>query len=219
MEQRSEQPLRETVEQLADQLCLAVDGDLNFTVRVASNDRTAQKLQMLVNFVLDAARKAMSSLEMQNKDLLQQQHDLKVARLEAEAANQTKSDFLANMSHEIRTPMTAILGFAENLLDPQLSDSERANCTNTILSGHGFKQVETVMVPVTGMMRVDATGRNQSLRELLTQIDRLLAFFTAGAGYHHLMYACLTRALKHGVEILTQAFAGQIDTDVDQFDH
>ncbi len=50
----------------------------------------------------------------------------------AESANQAKSDFLANMSHEIRTPMTAILGFAENMLDGDQDESERLDCISTI---------------------------------------------------------------------------------------
>ncbi len=53
------------------------------------------------------------------------------AREAAEAANRTKSEFLANMSHEIRTPMTAILGFADVLLE-NLSKPENVEAAKTI---------------------------------------------------------------------------------------
>ena len=58
--------------------------------------------------------------------------NLAKARDEAQAANRAKSHFLATMSHEIRTPMTAILGYADLLMDPMLSASHRNNYATTI---------------------------------------------------------------------------------------
>ncbi|MCH7885902.1 MAG: PAS domain S-box protein, partial [Planctomycetes bacterium] len=52
--------LRAAVGEIADQLCRAVDGTCDFTVRTNVTDETAEKLQMLVNFVLDAARRSLA---------------------------------------------------------------------------------------------------------------------------------------------------------------
>ncbi|MBI3203533.1 MAG: response regulator [Myxococcales bacterium] len=53
-------------------------------------------------------------------------------RTSANEANQAKTEFLANMSHEIRTPLTAVLGYADLLLDLNVSESDRLNYVQTI---------------------------------------------------------------------------------------
>ena len=57
---------------------------------------------------------------------------LERAHAAAEAANVAKGRFLATMSHEIRTPMNGMLGMAQLLLLPDLTDTERQQYARTI---------------------------------------------------------------------------------------
>jgi signal transduction histidine kinase/HPt (histidine-containing phosphotransfer) domain-containing protein len=81
---------------------------------------TADRLQIL-NLLL-------STYEM----AVQRNQELTRAKDELHAASNSKSEFLANMSHEIRTPMTAILGYADMLLDPSCSADDRVEHVRVI---------------------------------------------------------------------------------------
>ena len=80
--------------------------------------------------------------------------ELQAAVVAAEAASVAKSRFLATMSHEIRTPMNGILGMAQVLLMPDVSESERLVYTRTILDSGQI--MLTLLTDILDLSRIEA---------------------------------------------------------------
>jgi PAS domain S-box-containing protein len=55
------------------------------------------------------------------------------AKYAAEAANVAKSQFIATMSHELRTPLNGVLGMAQILMMPNVTEAERIDYANVVM--------------------------------------------------------------------------------------
>jgi signal transduction histidine kinase/CheY-like chemotaxis protein len=99
-------------------------GDYSSRVRKEADDE--------IGVLSDGFNNMLTQIEQREAEIQDLNNQLtKIAKI-ANGANLAKSEFLANMSHEIRTPMTAILGFAETMLDSDQTEPDRLNCIHTI---------------------------------------------------------------------------------------
>jgi len=67
--------------------------------------------------------------------------ELKLAKVEAEKANNAKSDFLSSMSHEIRTPLNAIIGSVEMLKEEKLSEEGIETLKDLSIASQGLLEL------------------------------------------------------------------------------
>ena len=107
----------------------------------------------------------------------------RLARTEAEAASQAKSDFLALMSHELRTPLNAVIGYADLLdmgLSGTLSPEQRQQISRIAASG---RHLLGLVNEVLDLARVEAgrlqlrrgTGQSQATVEAALTLVRPIA--------------------------------------------
>lgn len=117
-----------------------------------------QKYLMTVTEDITQKIQSEDQLNAYAKQLEDQAINLTKSKLDAERANNAKTDFLANMSHELRTPLNGILGLTQIIeqhpLKPEISDmfktislsaSSLLNIVNDILDLSKIEAQEVVL--------------------------------------------------------------------------
>lgn len=109
------------------------------------------------------------------------EEELIAARIKAEEHDRLKSAFLANISHEIRTPMNGILGFAELLKLPNLTNDEMSGYIQIIeQSGERMLNIINNLMDISKIESGQMTVKYSDVN-IEEQLDYMYQFFNPEA--------------------------------------
>ncbi len=100
----------------------------------------------------------------------------------ADAAEQ-KQQFVDNFSHELRIPLTAIYGYAEYIQKAPVSDEERYECTQFIMSECSrLQRMAYQLLDMALLRREEVTYSDCSVKQLFAQSEKAMHMRAAEKG-------------------------------------
>ncbi|MBX2857924.1 MAG: PAS domain-containing protein [Cellvibrionaceae bacterium] len=163
---------------------------LDFEYPIRSKDGSTRWVRARAQATHNEAGKAVrvSGSNMDITELKNTQMALMNAKVDAEKANQAKSDFLSNMSHELRTPLNAILGYVQLLESDNLGPEQTGHLAEIRSAGkhllHLINEVLDLATIEAGKMSLsmEPVAVSRVLEDCFQLIRPLVA--TAGLTLH-----------------------------------
>ena len=115
---------------------------------------------------------AQSALQLEVQKHHETAAKLRIAKHEAERANEAKAVFLAKMSHQLRTPLNAIIGYSEILLEDTEESEDAADAEELRSINNAGRHLLSLVSDVLHMPRIDSEDVDVSLH--LVDLDRCL---------------------------------------------
>jgi signal transduction histidine kinase len=99
---------------------------------------------------------AQSALQLEIKKHLETSARLRIAKRDAELANEAKAVFLAKMSHQLRTPLNAIIGYSEILLEDSEASEQAADAEDLRAINNAGRHLLSLVSDVLHMPKIDS---------------------------------------------------------------
>lgn len=109
-----------------------------------------------------------------NFNLMAEQIENQIRQLEE--VSEQKQQFIDNFSHELRIPLTAIYGYAEYIQKALVSEEERYECTQFIMSECNRLQNMAYQLLDMALLRRDSGGKDADcpVKELFTESEKVM---------------------------------------------
>ena len=99
---------------------------------------------------------AQSALQQESKKHIETAAKLRIAKHEAERANEAKAVFLAKMSHQLRTPLNAIIGYSEILLEDTEASEQAVDAEELRSINNAGRHLLSLVSDVLHMPKIDS---------------------------------------------------------------
>jgi signal transduction histidine kinase/CheY-like chemotaxis protein len=138
------------------------------------------------------------------RDITEQKLEEAALIKEKEAAlesNRLKSEFIANLSHEIRTPMNGILGFADLLKEPTLSQDEQFEYID-IIEKSGARMLN-IINGIIDISKIEAGSMKTNISKfnIKNQLSFIYDFFKPEADLKNLGFTMADLSVLAGIEL------------------
>lgn len=115
---------------------------------------------------------AQSALQQEITKHLETAAKLRIAKHDAERANEAKAVFLAKMNHQLRTPLNAIIGYSEILLEDTQASGQPADAAELSSINNAGRHLLSLVSDVLHMPKIDSEDVDVSLHPV--DLDRCL---------------------------------------------
>lgn len=122
---------------------------------------------------------AHSALQEEIKSHLETAARLRVAKHEAERANEAKAVFLAKMSHQLRTPLNAIIGYSEILLEDAETSGPGGSSDELRSINNAGRHLLSLVSDVLRMPTGDTESDDVDVKLQTVDLDRCLEELSA----------------------------------------